>query len=197
MTAQTLPHSPVGDILPRRVRYRTWPATLAIFGAVVLYLGVLMAWDERTPPGMPVIPGQDVLIGRGVSYLPAEGWYVDAPSVHAGQAHGVRLDSLTFIVSATEWSGSAEEPLARAMRIALTAKEPRHFGATSDVSTSDGLAGRTVDLFGIRTHGRYWVFVDPSRKLAVVAHAQGTPDQFHRHEPALQSMVDSLSVAAP
>jgi hypothetical protein len=48
----------------------------------------------------------------------------------------------------------------------------------------------------MNTHGRYWVVVDEARKLALVAQAHGTPDQFHREEPALQSMVDSLRLQA-
>jgi hypothetical protein len=84
----------------------------------------------------------------------------------------------------------------RAMRIALTAKEAGHFGPESSFTTSGGLSGRTADLFGMNTHGRYWVVVDEARKLALVAQAHGTPDQFHREEPALQSMVDSLRLQA-
>lgn len=189
---ESLPHPLPGDILPRRTRYRTWPASLAILGAVCLYLGVLMGWDERAPPGEPVVPGQAISVGHGVSYVPATGWVTDAPQITPGKSHGVRHDAVAWTVTASEWTGSAREPVDRAKRVALLGKEPMHFGDESSFSTPGGLTGTTMDLFGQSKHGRYWVVVDPARKLAMVVHGQGTPDQFHRHEPALQAMVDSL-----
>lgn len=184
-----------GDILPRRTRYRTWPASLAILGAVCLYLGVLMGWDERAPPGEPVLPGQAISVGHGVSYVPATGWVIDAPQVTPGKSHGVRHETMSWTIAASEWTGSAREPVDRAKRIALLGKAPMHFGDESPFSAPGGPTGTTMDLFGQDTHGRYWVVVDAARKLSLVVHAQGTPDQFHRHEPALQAMVDSLRVA--
>ena len=193
---ESLSHPLPGDILPRRTRYRTWPASLAILGAVCLYLGVLMGWDERAPPGEPVVPGQAITVGRGVSYVPATGWVVDAPQVTPGKSHGVRLDTMSWMVTASEWTGSAREPVDRAKRVALLGKAPMHFGDESAFATPGGLTGTTMDLFGQSTHGRYWVVVDAARKLALVVHAQGTPDQFHRHEAALQAMLDSLRLEA-
>lgn len=185
-----------GDILPRRYRYRTWPASLAIFGAVCLYLGVLLGWDERAPPGQLVVPGQSITVGRGVTYVPATGWVVDSPRVTPDQAHGVRHDTMSFTISASEWTGSAREPVDRAKRIALLGKEPMHFGEETPFTTPAGLTGTTMDLFGQSAHGRYWVVVDATRKLSLVIHAQGSPDQFHRHEPAVQAMVDSVRPGA-
>ncbi len=181
-----------GDILPRRTRYRTWPASLAIFAAVFLYLGVLMGWNERAPRGESVVPDQPITVGHGVSYVPAAGWVIDAPRVTPGSSHGVRHDAMAWLVTASPWTGSARGPVDRAKRMATMGKEPMHFGQESSFSTPAGLAGTTVDLFGQSAHGRYWFVVDSSRKLALVIQAQGTHDQFHRHEAALQSMVDSL-----
>jgi hypothetical protein len=84
----------------------------------------------------------------------------------------------------------------RAKRIALLGKVPMHFSDESSFDTPGGLTGTTMDLYGQDTHGRYWVVVDAARKLSLVVHAQGTPDQFHRHEPALQAMVDSIRLEA-
>jgi hypothetical protein len=192
MNEQALPQPLAGDILPRRTRYRTWPASLAILGAICLYLGVLMGWDERAPAGELVVPGQALPVGQGVSYVPAAGWAIDAARVMPGKAHGVRHDAMALVVSANEWTGSAREPVERTKRLALLGKEPMHFGAESPFTTPGGLAGTTMDLFGQSMHGRYWVVVDAPRKLSLVVHAQGTPDQFHRHEPALQAMVESI-----
>lgn len=192
MNEQALPSPLAGDILPRRTRYRTWPASLAIFGAVCLYLGVLMGWNERAPKGEVVIPYQVITVGHGVSYVPATGWAVDAPRVTPGSAHGVRHDTMSWLVTASPWNGSAREPVDRAKRIALMGKEPMHFGEESPFSTPGGLAGTTVDLFGQSMHGRYWMVVDSTRELSLVVQAQGTPDQFHRHEATLQAMLESI-----
>lgn len=185
-----------GDILPRRTPYATWPGSLALLAAIVLYLGILMAWNDATPSGPLVQPGVSIAVGHGISYLPAQGWSLDAPAVKPGDSHGVRLDAVSFSISASEWTGSARGPLERAKRIALAAKEPRHIGAETPFTTPGGISGTVVDIFGESTHGRLWVVVDAAQSRAIVMHAEGTPDQFHRHEPAVQAMVDSLVLGA-
>ena len=191
--ANPSPTAPLaGDLLPRRTPYATWPGSLALLAAIVLYLGVLMGWNDATPSGPPLPAGERVTVGRGVSYLPAAGWALDAPQVTPGNAHGVRNDAATFSINASEWTGSPRGPLERNLRIALIAKEPRHLGPEVAFTSPGGLSGIAVDVFGQSTHGRLWVVVDAARSQSVVMRGEGTPDQFHRFEPAMQAMVDSV-----
>lgn len=182
-----------GDILPRRTAYATWPASLAILGAVLLYVGGLTVWDRQTPPGPLVVPGEAIAVGRAVAYVPATGWAVDAPRVASGKSHGVRRDALSFSISASEWKGSAREPFERSLRVALGAREPRRAGRETAFTTPAGLAGTAVDVFGDNTLSRLWVAVDAARESSIVMVAEGTPEQFRRHEAALQAMVDSVA----
>jgi hypothetical protein len=86
----------------------------------------------------------------------------------------------------------------RARRLTQASKDPRHVGRESPFTTPNGLSGTVMDVFGDTTQGRLWVVVDAAQSRAIVMHAEATPDQFHRHEPALQAMVDSVvAEAAP
>jgi hypothetical protein len=192
MAIASPPPLSAGDILPRRTPYATWQASLAILGAIVFYVGGLTVWDRHTSPGPLVVPGESIAVGRGVGYLPAPGWAVDAPRVTPGKAHGVRHEALSFSVSVAEWKGSAREPFERNQRIALSAKEPRRAGADVAFTTPAGLAGTAVDVFGDNSFSRLWVAVDSARMQSIVMVAEGPPEQFRRHEGALQSMVDSV-----
>jgi hypothetical protein len=185
-----------GDILPRRTPYPTWPGSLALLAAIVLYLGILISWNNATPSGPLVAPGATVEVGRGVSYVPVTGWSLDAPVTKPGESHGVRLGTASFSIAATEWKGSVRGPVERAQRLAQVSKDARHVGKESPFTTLNGLNGTVVDVFGENSHGRLWVVVDAAQSRAIVMHADATPDQFHRHEPAMQAMVDSVVLGA-
>jgi hypothetical protein len=180
-----------------RPAYRTWPATLAIFVALLAYVGGLQLWDRLTPSTRSLPEDQAIVVGQA-RFVPAEGWLMNVPRSRPGQTLVLFKNGHVFSVRTSRWLGGPEGPLERQQRLI---ERGRHLHVQGDVAnflTDWGLQGTTFAYYGSKVSGRFWLMVDPARALVVQVDFYG-PNDATSAEQALdqaRSMVASLDVEA-
>ena len=176
---------------------RGWPGTIAV--------ALVVAAHRRRPPRSSTtwsrpsgaLPAGSVVdVGRGVSFVAADGWSLDAET-SAALGDAVRLDKggLSLSIQAVP----AVRPLPD--EYARLADEIRHtdgaqlFNDTTTFTTDAGLAGIGGSWASAESEGRFAVFQGGDTTIRLVA--KGPPDAMASGVDDLERMAQTLRVEGP
>jgi len=187
----------VDSALPptRRIPYRTWPGTLAIAVALLLYVGGLRWWDRHTPGARPLPPDAPVRVGHA-RFIPAPGWQMDVARSRPDQSLVLFKTGHSFVVKTARWAGDETGPLERQTRWMQRVERVRIDGKVSDFFTLWGLQGITFAYDGPTTSGRFWQMVDTRRQSVVQVDFYGPHEGNADALAEARQMLDSMDLEA-
>ncbi|TQM79173.1 hypothetical protein FHX81_1469 [Saccharothrix saharensis] len=191
----TSAHSAGLSGLPRREPYRTWPGSLVVVFLIVLLVGTLVVVDDNTSGAEEIPPGTTIEVGRGVTYVPADGWYVVREGTTPGSTSQVSGPGGSLTVQAGEWDGTAAEEVERTRRRILADTSLRVTGEAS-FHTAGGLTGTRLAYVGPHVQGRAWVAVDEDTDDSVIVFAPSAAETFRQTSAQVDAMVDSIRTGA-
>ncbi|RDI18600.1 hypothetical protein [Pseudacidovorax intermedius] len=170
----------------------TWPATLALAAAMVLYVGGLQLWDQLTPSARAVAQGQPLTIGPA-RFVPAPGWQMDVARSRPGQSLVLVKSGHSFSVQTAAWHGDADGLLRREQRLLERGYRLRVEGEPSGFFTDWGLQGTTFAYYGARMSGRLWLVMDEARATVVTVDFYGPNQDTDAGAQALTEAQDMLA----
>lgn len=180
--------------LPRREPYRTWPGSLIVVGVIVLLVGTLIVWDDNTSGAEPIAPGTTLEVGKGVSFVPADGWSLIADRTTPGSQTTVAGRGGTVAVVVASWTDPLPGLVERTRRSIRADGSLRLIGDGASFHTGGGLTGTRLAFVGSGVQGRAWVAVDEG--VSVVVYASSPPETFQQASGRVDEMVDSIRMAA-
>ncbi len=199
VSAATTDHGSIAGMpAAARPRQPTWPATLALAGAIVLYVGGLQLWDRLTPSARAVAQGQPLTLGPA-RFVPAPGWQMDVARSRPGQSLVLVKSGHSFSVQTATWHGDADGLLRREQRLLERGYRLRVEGEPSGFFTDWGLQGTTFAYYGARTSGRLWLVIDGTRSTVVTVDFYGPnqdPDAAAQALTEAQDMLASMDLGA-
>jgi hypothetical protein len=183
--------------LPRREPYRTWPGGLIVLAVIVAYMGLWIGLDNEIEPDLePVAAGSVQQVGPAVSFVPVDGWYLDATDSSQSDASSTVMligpGAGQFSIRVSKWEGTLAEEVERQKGIYEQFGEVRLIGDDATFSTPGGLSGKTYTFVGQETQGRVWLSVDEAADRAISIVGQSPDSSFERNLPDYQTMIDSI-----
>ncbi|MGB3439264.1 MAG: hypothetical protein WBA97_10990 [Actinophytocola sp.] len=178
--------------LPRREPYRTWPGSLIVIGVILVLVGALIVWDDNTSGAEPIEPGTTVEVGNGVSFVPADGWFLLDERTTPGSQATVASRGGTFTVEAGTWFDPLPGLVERTSRTILADGSLRLIGDGVSFHTDGGLTGTRLAFAGSGVQGRAWVAVDDQADVSVVVYASSPPETFQQVSGQVDAMIDSI-----
>lgn len=188
-------------VLPRREPYRTWPGGLIVLAIIVAYVGFWTVLDNETSPDLePIAAGSVQQVGPAVSFVPQDGWYLDATdSTQSDSTSSVTLVGQTgqFTVQVSPWSGTLAEEVERQKATDEAFGKARLIGDDATFSTAGGLRGTTFSFLTQENQGRIWVAVDEAADRAILVVGRGSTSSFAQGLAEFQTMLDSVRTVQP
>ncbi|WP_367127716.1 hypothetical protein [Saccharothrix sp. HUAS TT1] len=191
MTRAVGPGSAEMPELPRREPYRTWLGSAVVFAVIVLLVGALVVVDSNTSGAEEVAPGTTVDVGKGVTFVPADGWSLVRENTTPGSEAAVAAQGGSFSVQVKEWDDSLDAEVERTRRT-IDANSLRVIGDGAPFRTEGGLTGTRLGYTGPTTQGSAWVAVDDAADLAVVVFASSVPETAQRVSGPFDEMTNSI-----
>lgn len=188
----------VGELpeLPRREPYRTWPGALIVLAIIVAYVSVWVVADNEISPDLePVAAGSVQQVGPAITFVPRDGWYVDATdSSTSGSTATVTLvgQAGTFLIQVSGWQGTPAEEVDRQKSTTEVFGDARLIGDDATFSAAGGLSGTTFSFIKDETQGRMWVSVDETADRAVLVVGRALNSSFATALPSFEEMLDSI-----
>ncbi|BEL12990.1 hypothetical protein Q0Z83_111810 [Actinoplanes sichuanensis] len=186
--------------LPRREPYRTWPGALAVLAVILVYLGIVIVIDDRTPTEYEPVPaGKPLAVGTALTFVPRDGYVLDPTNSSTDPAlPSVQLvgSSGTFRITANDWNGTLAQLVERQKKEYEALADARTIGDDATF-TAPGLSGTVfTQLLDNGNQIRTWVSVDESSDRSVVILGAAPSEVFRQSLPRMQAMVDSVRVEA-
>ncbi|GAB2960413.1 hypothetical protein [Saccharothrix stipae] len=178
--------------LPRREPYRTWWGSLIVVAVILLLVGTLVVVDDNTSGAEAIAPGTTIEVGRGVTYVPADGWSLLREGTTPGSASRVAGQGATFTVNANEWDGTLAEEVERTERGITADGSIQLTGDGASFHTDGGLTGVALAYVGAHVQGRAWIVVDEQSDVSVVAYGPSAVETYQRTAGQIDGMVDSI-----
>lgn len=182
--------------LPRREPYRTWPGGLIVLAIIVAYVGLWVVLDNETEPDLePIAAGSVQQVGPAVSFVPQDGWYLDATdSTQSDTTSSVILVGRAgqFTVQVSPWQGTLAEEVERQKATDEVFGKARLIDDDATFSAAGGLRGTTFSLLTQENQGRIWISVDEAADRAIVVVGLGPSSSFQQALPDYQAMIDSI-----
>lgn len=178
--------------LPRREPYRTWPGSLLVIAVVLVLVAGLVVWDDNTSGAVPLEPGTTIEVGKGVTFVPADGWFLLDDRTTPGSQAAVASRGGALTVAAATWLDPLPGLVERTRRTILADGSLSLIGDGVSFHTAGGLTGTQLAYVGSGVQGRAWVALDDDADISVVVYASSPPETFQQVSGQVDAMVDSI-----
>jgi hypothetical protein len=180
--------------LPRRRPYGTLLGSSIVFAVIVLLVGTLTVLDDNISGAEEIAPGTVVDVGEGVTFVPAEGWFLVREEIVPGSTSVVASQGSSFRVESKEWDGTLAEEADRTRRT-LEAGDVQVSDGGESFHSSGGLTGTRLAFVSATAQGRAWVALDDERNRSVVVIAVSAPEVYQQAVPEIDEMLASVRMS--
>jgi hypothetical protein len=178
--------------LPRREPYGTVLGSVIVFVVIVVLVGTLIVVDDNVSGTEEIPPGTTITVAAGVTYVPADGWFLDRPDTQPGSKSAIAKEGSSFTVQGTDWQGTLAEEVDRNRRIIAANSSLRLAGDEASFRTAGGLAGTRLAFAGPQVQGRAWIALDEAIGRSVVMITVSLPEVYERASTEVDAMLDSV-----